>query len=240
MPPYESVGLNTPNTPNTVYDFEQHQEQPSGVGGRRRRMGASPLLRLEDDFTWDVPTRSRRRRALDTDTVSDPAWDVPSRSTRRQALDVADDHYADSTATVADDELAEAVARFEREMPAAEAARPHAARGQATQAEPARPHAARGQATQAEPDWRVDDRYAAPPPGLEDASGRRTIVITGHVGDRYLAVPSPYSRVLRSHERSGSRPDRVAMWAVLLGIALLLAAATSSHAAMIAVHAAAR
>jgi hypothetical protein len=30
-----------------------------------------------------------------------------------------------------------------------------------------------------------------------------------------------------------SRPDRIALWAVLLGILLVLVAATSSHAAMV-------
>ena len=33
------------------------------------------------------------------------------------------------------------------------------------------------------------------------------------------------------HERPGFKPDRVAMWAVILGLALILIAATSSHAA---------
>ena len=35
----------------------------------------------------------------------------------------------------------------------------------------------------------------------------------------------------RRHERAGFKPDRVAMWAVLLGVLLILVAATSSHAA---------
>ena len=35
----------------------------------------------------------------------------------------------------------------------------------------------------------------------------------------------------RPHERPGFQPDRVAMWAVLLGVLLVLVAATSSHAA---------
>jgi hypothetical protein len=36
----------------------------------------------------------------------------------------------------------------------------------------------------------------------------------------------------RARERAGTRPDRIAMWAVLLGVLLVLAAATSSHAAV--------
>jgi hypothetical protein len=41
------------------------------------------------------------------------------------------------------------------------------------------------------------------------------------------------------YDQALARPDRIAMWAVLLGVILLLAAATSSHAAMLA-HAVAR
>jgi hypothetical protein len=36
----------------------------------------------------------------------------------------------------------------------------------------------------------------------------------------------------RAHEREGFRPDRAGLWAVLLGIVVLLVAATSSHAAI--------
>jgi hypothetical protein len=36
------------------------------------------------------------------------------------------------------------------------------------------------------------------------------------------------------YDQALARPDRIAMWAVLLGIVLLLAAATSSHAAVLA------
>jgi hypothetical protein len=49
---------------------------------------------------------------------------------------------------------------------------------------------------------------------------------------------SPYSSrrrpALPAHERSGFRPDRAAMWAVFLGLLLVLVAATSSHAAVLA------
>lgn len=55
--------------------------------------------------------------------------------------------------------------------------------------------------------------------------GPRTVVITGHGGERQ--VPMGRRRRdsdLRIHERAGFNPDRVAMWAVLLGVALLLGA----------------
>jgi hypothetical protein len=54
-------------------------------------------------------------------------------------------------------------------------------------------------------------------------SGRRTVIITGRGDARYI----PESRrrrgsELRFHERSGFNPDRAALWAVLLGVALLI------------------
>jgi len=69
--------------------------------------------------------------------------------------------------------------------------------------------------------------------------GRRTVTITGQGAEGYASRngtrPSAAARhrQLKPHERTGFRPDRVAMWAVLLGVLLLLAAATSSHAAVI-------
>jgi hypothetical protein len=52
---------------------------------------------------------------------------------------------------------------------------------------------------------------------------------------RYDSRHSPSSRRRRGpYDQALARPDRIAMWAVLLGVILLLAAATSSHAAVIA------
>jgi hypothetical protein len=53
--------------------------------------------------------------------------------------------------------------------------------------------------------------------------------------ERYDARRSHSSRRQRGpYDQALARPDRIAMWAVLLGIILLLAAATSSHAAVLA------
>jgi hypothetical protein len=89
-------------------------------------------------------------------------------------------------------------------------------------------------------------------------TGRRTVVIRGQVVDRYSPrrsvaaagrhggsvasrsgspAPRAATRRRRSYDLPRSRPDRIALWAVVLGIVLLLAAATSSHAAVL--HAAA-
>lgn len=73
--------------------------------------------------------------------------------------------------------------------------------------------------------------------------GRRTVTITGHGEEAWHSRngtrPSRAARHqnhLKRHERAGFRPDRVAMWAVLLGVMLMLAAAASSHAAVLVAH----
>ena len=78
---------------------------------------------------------------------------------------------------------------------------------------------------------------SAPPP-------RRTVQITG----RTVAAPSLPRLVeverrrpaRRPTERVGPRPDRIALWAVLLGFFLILVAATSSNAAVHPAHSADR
>jgi hypothetical protein len=72
---------------------------------------------------------------------------------------------------------------------------------------------------------------------MPDQGNRRTVVIRGQVVDRYSPrrTPEQRARAATRARRAASRahPDRIAMWAVLLGILLILAAATSSHAAVI-------
>jgi hypothetical protein len=65
-------------------------------------------------------------------------------------------------------------------------------------------------------------------------AGRRTVTIQGRPADRYRPTTAQRRRpARRPHEREGFRPDRVAMWAVMLGFVLVLVAATSSHAATV-------
>jgi hypothetical protein len=59
---------------------------------------------------------------------------------------------------------------------------------------------------------------------------RRTVTIRGRGAERNLPVARP---ALRRHERPGFRPDRAALWAVILGLLLILVAATSAHAAIL-------
>jgi hypothetical protein len=66
--------------------------------------------------------------------------------------------------------------------------------------------------------------------------GRRTVTIQGRGSERYSSASQRSRPARRAHERAGFRPDRAAMWAVLLGLLLVLAAATSSHAAVTRAH----
>jgi hypothetical protein len=84
-------------------------------------------------------------------------------------------------------------------------------------------------------DFEVEDIRAEPRAGAIQlpADGRRTIVITGHGADHHPAPRTRRESSLRIHERSGFRPERMALWAFLLGLALVLGATTSSHAAVL-------
>jgi hypothetical protein len=73
---------------------------------------------------------------------------------------------------------------------------------------------------------------AAPGQGVP---GRRTVQIRGYGAERNLIYSSrrPKRRPSeRPYERVGFKPDRVAMWAFLMGLLLVLIAAASAHAAV--------
>jgi hypothetical protein len=57
------------------------------------------------------------------------------------------------------------------------------------------------------------------------------VTIRGHGAERNLPWPESSQRrpQRRPHERAGFRPDRVALWAVMLGILLVLVAIASPH-----------
>jgi hypothetical protein len=80
----------------------------------------------------------------------------------------------------------------------------------------------------------------APPPvaaaqSIADPPERRTVVIRGRGAERDLTWTAHQNRrrpTRPRHQRPGFKPDRAALWAVLLGLLLVLVAATSSHAAV--------
>ena len=62
-----------------------------------------------------------------------------------------------------------------------------------------------------------------PPPQADGI--RRTVTIRGYGAERDL----PVARPTRRHEQPGFKPDRAALWAVLLGLCLILVAVASAH-----------
>jgi hypothetical protein len=68
----------------------------------------------------------------------------------------------------------------------------------------------------------------APPAGV-----RRTVRIQGRGADPFRSAPSVRSRSAYSASplarRVGASPDRLAMWAMLLGFVLVIVASLSSH-----------
>jgi hypothetical protein len=71
-------------------------------------------------------------------------------------------------------------------------------------------------------------RRTAPSPAALNGGipGRRTVTITGHGSGVYPPRRRPQRPL---HQRPGFQPDRFAMWAVVLGLLLVLIAATSAH-----------
>jgi len=74
--------------------------------------------------------------------------------------------------------------------------------------------------------WRVADADTGGIPG------RRTVTIRGQGSERSSVRRDGRDRrpVQRRHERAGFRPDRAALWAVMLCVMLVLVAVTSAHA----------
>ncbi len=100
----------------------------------------------------------------------------------------------------------------------------------------------RTERTRDEQPVRADGAYLMEPPPERGQPGRHTVTITGRGTEAYMSrrgtrtSTAQRHQAIRRHEREGFRPDRVAMWAVMLGVMLMLAAAASSHAAVLAHH----
>jgi hypothetical protein len=194
-------------------------------------------LLMDEDFSWsEPPARSRRR------PVQEPQ---PSRR-RTAVMERERDDARDSREDAARAQVSETHSEFDalmqrwndaygdgardatpaqRRVAGSSEADPYASDPYETELYDPDPHVAAG--------FDYDDlaRYTEGPVvedrsgAYVDESGRRTVVITGRGAERY--TPSSRRRQaaeLRFHERSGFNPDRTAMWAVLLGLALLLGA----------------
>jgi hypothetical protein len=204
----------------------------SRPAGSRRRRATTGVVIIDDEITWSAPpTRPRRvsgpidgyarARAAEFDTREpEPAYDQPE-----PGFDEPEPSFQQSEAGFYE--------------PEPDFYAPEAAVGQRG---PSIDEYV-GEVEYVDEVEQFDERGAyARKPSRELAptrggGERRTVVITGRVADRY--VPSTrrgYEANLRPHERSSFKPDRMALWAVLMGVLLLLVAATSSHAATLAAH----
>jgi hypothetical protein len=164
------------------------------VEADRRR----PLL-VDEDFSWSEPP-SRRRRSRPFE----------ERTERRR--------------------------RSEPEYEVQHSAEPTDAAGPAYEAEPGHePEPDRGVDLEREVDMAWGGRLSAPVADTYEIvpysfagdealepSRRRTVVITGRGAGYYPAPRRRAETGVAFRERSGLNPDRMAMWAVLLGVALLL------------------
>jgi hypothetical protein len=99
-------------------------------------------------------------------------------------------------------------------------------------AAPERPAEPAARPAQSAPQPAQPARPPRPAPAVTTAApARRTVTITGRGAERHLPWPGDGQRRRPSralHERAGFRPDRLAMWAVFLGL-LLVIVAISSH-----------
>jgi hypothetical protein len=193
---------------------------------------SSGLLDYDFDDTWIEPVRAPRRTTGERRT---PARSAPL----RDAADARAERRVRETDYAAGEAPERAGARVAAGPPVRRVSGP--TRATDTRASDSRASDARTSDSRAsdartsneraanEPARRPTNAPVDEPPRLDPVSGRRTVTIRGQVAERNLPRRPP--RTIR--ERAGARPDRIAMWAVLLGVLLLLVAATSSHAAVV-------
>ena len=201
-----------PPTGSTFTDWQQVEKE-------------SRLL-INEDFSWSEPPQRSRRRITEEE---------PIRSSRRHAREHAYEYERDHGYEYASGAMVVRAATVDRyedvhdesfELPEpipAQSPRDRAAWDQPTQV-----HSHFDEMME---QWNA--AYGDPAPAAFDlsdpgvqaaaASGRRTVVITGRGDDRYMPAPTRRrSSELRFHERSTFSPDRAGLWAVLLGLALVI------------------
>lgn len=217
MPPSEPARRVSYTDGDEVDDYIRSRQR------RRARLSAAAagldVLDVDAEFTWDMPRADGRGRLDHAGGIRGEVLDLPVDDAWRAAA--AARH---ATPRAVDQSLDEWGSRVTDATPAPIAAPASIGAPDSI----ARPIAERASVLA------LRDPFAEPPAPAR-AAGRRTVVITGRGAEGYHARRS-HRQALRPHERAGFRPDRVAMWAVLLGLALLLVAATSSHAAVLALH----
>lgn len=165
------------------------------------------LLFVDDDFGWSEPPQRRRRRITEE----------PVRARRAALLDYEPEERAIELEPRYERGAASLEQRENWDHPTEEhnhfdemMAQWNAAYGDG---------ARRIETSSSSGAFDLADPGVTPPPG----PGRRTVVITGQGDARYMPAPRRNrGSGLRFHERSGFSPDRAGLWAVLLGVALVI------------------
>lgn len=193
-----------PPTGSTFMDWQQVEH-------------AGPLL-IDDDISWSEPPQRRRRRITEE----------PIRARRRVAVIEYEPEPLDDYAS--HDGYEPLIDRVPAEhLPTDEAGawNPPTAAHSHFDEMMAEWNAAYGAGSSRDLDTSAERAFDLSDPGPSPAGQgtRRTVVITGHGDERYLPAPRRRrSSELRFHERAGFSPDRAGLWAVLLGIALVIGA----------------
>jgi hypothetical protein len=189
------------------------------------------------DYTWE-PAPSRRRRAAEAmdaaHRVASPAAERPSAdrservaSRRSRAADADRGRAGRPRAAIERSVSARPVGRDDRSPSAS-------ARGSAVLAEEFGAVAVSVDVLAHPAHLHASEPPAGPSAAGSGVPGRRTVTIRGRGAERELAFPQngrARRPAVRRHERPGFQPDRTALWALMLGVVLVLVAATSSHAA---------
>ena len=190
-----------------------------------QQMDKESRLLIDEDFSWSEPPRRGRRRITERAAPTRSAAEEPFRASRRTAVleyesDPRHDHYE------LEPHYGEPELRHEPEPRRDHWDQPTTSHSHfdALMAEWNANYGADARDDFDAPAERAFD-LSDPGPGPMGQGARRTVVITGRGDDRYLPAPRQRrSSELRFHERSGFSPDRAGLWAVLLGIALVIGA----------------
>ena len=204
-----------PPTGSTFTDWQQVEKE-------------SRLL-MNEDFSWSEPPRRRRRRIVEEPIRARRRSEEPEYEPRWAA-----DHdavgYESPARDLFDDGAAHLQVQEAWDQPTGHSDFDRPITGHSDFDRPATGHShfdelmEQWTSAYGEP---ADVAFDLSDPGMPVATqgGRRTVVITGRGDDRYVPAPRrSRTSELRFHERSSFSPDRAALWAVLLGIALVIGA----------------
>jgi hypothetical protein len=220
-----------------VRAFYDHEiEDGSATGGRRRPVAD---WGVGEELFDRMPSRRRFRPSEGPARRDNHAGELAHRDAHPTDAPRRDVHPRERRFVSPAAETAEFELPREQAAAAAEpvAPRPEAPRPEAPRREPARREAPAGLVAPADARPEPPAEPSAPPEAPARAeidtldrpgAGRRTVVIRGR-GAEPATTPRRARPPRTVGERLGPRPDRVAAWAVALGVLLILIAILTAH-----------